>query len=155
MRLADNVAAMQDGGTIHHRHHQTPIPDPVSSQGLHPDQQQTLCHREFSASPLVSTFLSTVSQYKASIRHVSRSAIPPLDFASRNAALCEDKACQVCTFTKLAQDSVIRYKTLSGDKRLPFTSCTAWSAKRAECADLWHTLHTYNKGYAPPKNSPM
>ena len=125
MRLADDVAAMRGGGPIHRRRHQTlqPVPDPVSSQGLHPDRQQTLRasvrkavpRRVFSQSP-VSTFLSIVSRYQASVRHVSGSAILPSDFASRNAAPCEDEACQVCTFTKLAQDSdassdAHRYKT--------------------------------------------
>ena len=71
---------------------------------------EKLCRREFLASPRVSTFLSTVSRYQASVRHESGSAILPSDFASRNAAPCE--ACQVCTFIKLAQDSdAHQYKT--------------------------------------------
>ena len=71
---------------------------------------EKLCCGKFSASPLVSTFPSTVSRYQASVRHVSRSAILPSEFASRNAAPCEDKACQICTFTKLTQETH-RYKT--------------------------------------------
>ena len=55
---------------------------------------ERLCRGEFSASSRVSTFLSTVSRYQASVRHVSGSAILPSDFASRNAARCEDEACQ-------------------------------------------------------------
>ena len=46
---------------------------------------EKLCRGEFSASPRVSTFLSVVSRYQASVRHVSGSAILPSDFASRNA----------------------------------------------------------------------
>ena len=87
---------------------------------------EKLCRGEFSASPRVSTFLSTVSRYQASVRHVSGSAILPSDFSSRNAAPCEDEACQVCTFTKLTQESVVRHTStqdiLSGTKHLPFTS---------------------------------
>lgn len=45
---------------------------------------------EFSASPRASTFPSTVSRYSASVRHLFGSAILPSDFASRNAAPCED-----------------------------------------------------------------
>ena len=90
---------------------------------------EKLCRGKFSTSPRVSTFLSTVSRYQASVRYVSGFAILPADFASRNAPPCEDDACQVCAFTKQAQDSVVRRSSLqnilSGDERLPFTSCTA------------------------------
>ena len=44
---------------------------------------EKLCHGEFSASPRVSTFLSVVSRYQASVRHSSGTAILPSDFASR------------------------------------------------------------------------
>ena len=56
---------------------------------------EKLCRGEFSASPRVSTFLSVVSRYQASVRHVSGAAILPSDFASRNAAACENETCQV------------------------------------------------------------
>jgi len=58
------------------------------------------------------------------------------DFSSRNAAPCEDEACQVCAFTKLTQELVIRRTStqdiLSGNKHLPFTSRTAWLTTQAE-----------------------
>ena len=111
--------------------------------------------REFSASPRVSTFLSTVSRYQASVRHVSGSVILPSDFASRNATPCEDEACQICTFTKLTQDyavlSALIQDILSGDKRLPFTSRTAWLALQAECADLRRTGAHLQQGTRPSK----
>ena len=70
-----------------------------------------------------------MSRYQASVRHVSGSAILPSDFASRNAPPCEDEACQICAYTKLTQDSVVRNTSvqdiLRGDERLPFTSRTA------------------------------
>ena len=116
---------------------------------------EKLCRGEFSASPRVSTFLSTVSRYQASVRHVSGSAILPSDFASRNAAPCEDEACQICAFTKLTQDSVVRNASiqdiLSGDERLPFTSRTAWLAIQAECADLRRTRAHLQQGTRPSK----
>lgn len=96
---------------------------------------EKLYHGEFSTRPRVSTFLSTVSRYQASVRHVSGSAILPADFASRNAPPCEDDVCQVCAFTKQAQDSSLQ-NILSGDERLPFTSRTAWLTIQSECADL-------------------
>ena len=78
---------------------------------------------------------------------------PPSDFASRNAAPCE--ACQVCTFTKLAQHSVIRRTSiqdiLSGDECLPFTSRTDWSAIQAKRADLQHNRAHLQQGTCPSK----
>ena len=116
---------------------------------------EKLCRGEFSASPRVSTFLSTVSRYQASVRHVSGSAILPSDFASRNAAPCEDDACQVCTFTRLTQDSVIRRTSiqdiLSGNGHLPFTSRTAWLATQSECPDLRRTHAHLQQGTRPSK----
>ena len=97
----------------------------------------------------------SVSRYQASVRHVSGSAILASDFASRNAAPCEDEACQVSTFMKLAQDSVIRRASiqdiLSGDERLPFTSRTAWSAIQAKCANLRSTRAHLQQGTRPSK----
>lgn len=43
---------------------------------------EKLCRGEFSASPCVSTFLSVVSRYQASVRHVSGASILQSDFAS-------------------------------------------------------------------------
>ena len=69
---------------------------------------EKLCHGEFFASPRVSTFLSVVSHYQASVRHVPGAAIFPSDFASRNAAACENETCQVCSFISRTRDSVVR-----------------------------------------------
>ena len=87
---------------------------------------EKLCRGEFSASPRVSTFLSVVSRYQASVRHVSGAAILPSDFASRNAAACENETCQVCSFISRTRDSVVRAVSgqdiLQGNARLSFTS---------------------------------
>ena len=87
---------------------------------------EKLCRGEFSASPRVSTFLSVVSRYQASVRHVSGAAILPSDFASRNAATCEKETCQVCSFISRTRDSVVRAVSgqdiLQGNVRLSFTS---------------------------------
>lgn len=53
---------------------------------------EKLCRGEFSASPRMSTFLSVVSHYQATVQHVAGAAILPSDFASRNAISCEDMA---------------------------------------------------------------
>ena len=116
---------------------------------------EKLCRGEFSASPRVSTFLSTVSCYQASVRHVSGSAILPSDFSSRNAPDCEDLACQVCSFVKRSEDSVIRRSSmqdiLNGTVRLPFTSRTAWLAIQSEDSSLCHTHAHLVQGNRPSK----
>ena len=116
---------------------------------------EKLYQGEFSTRPRVSTFPSTVSRYQASVRHVSGSAILPADFASRNALPCEDDVCQVCAFTKQAQDSAVRRSSLqnilSGDERLPFTSRTAWLTIQSECDDLRRTHAHLQQGTRPSK----
>ena len=51
---------------------------------------------------------------------MSWSAILPWDFSSRNAAPCENAACQVCTFTRLTQSSIIRCTSIRD------IQCTQW-----------------------------
>ena len=116
---------------------------------------EKLCKGEFSASPRVSTFLSTVSHYQASVRHVSGSVIVPSDFASWNTAPCDNEACQVCTFTRPTQDSVTRRTSIQdilGDNgHLPFTSHTAWLATQSECPHLRPTHAHLLQGMHPSK----
>ena len=94
------------------------------------------CLGKFSASPRVSTFLSIVSRYQVSVRHVAGTAIHPSDFASRNAPPCEEEGCQVCSFIQHTADSVVRLtsvqEALDGTVHLPFTSRPAWLAIQAE-----------------------
>lgn len=116
---------------------------------------EKLCRGEFSASPRVSTFLSTVSRYQASVRHVAGSAILPSDFASRNAPDCEDVTCQVCSFVKRTEDSVVLrlsiQDVLTGAAKLPFTSRAAWLEIQSECADLRRTHAHLTQGTRPSK----
>ena len=116
---------------------------------------EKLCRGEFSASPRVSTFLSVVSRYQASVRHVSGADILPSDFASRNAAPCENDTCQVCSFITRTSDSVVRAVSvqdiLQGSVRLPFTSRPAWLAVQSECPDLRRTHAHLVQGTRPSK----
>ena len=77
-----------------------------------------------------------MSRYPASVRHVSGAAILPSDFASRNAAACENETCQVCSFISRTRDSVVRavsvQDVLQGNVRLPFTSRPAWVAVQSD-----------------------
>ena len=104
---------------------------------------EKLCRGEVSASPRVSTFLSVVSRYQASVRHVSGACILQSDFESRNAAPCDNETCQVCAFITRTRDSVVRavsvHDVLQGNVRLPFTSRPAWLAVQSECQDQRRT----------------
>ncbi|KAL2103187.1 hypothetical protein ACEWY4_000055 [Coilia grayii] len=116
---------------------------------------EKLCRGEFSASPRVSTFLSTASRFHVSIRHVAGAAILPSDFASRNPPDCADIACQVCSFVQRTQDSVVRLLSsddiLAGRTRLPFTSRAAWRSLQSECPDLRRTHAHLTQGTRPSK----
>ncbi|KAK3715326.1 hypothetical protein QZH41_001665 [Actinostola sp. cb2023] len=116
---------------------------------------EKLCRGEFSASPRVSTFLSTVSRYQATVQHVAGAAILPSDFASRDAPDCNDMSCQVCSFIKQTEDSVIGHLSvediLKGTSKLPFTSRAAWQSMQAECADLRRTQAHLTQGIRPSK----
>ena len=116
---------------------------------------EKLCRGEFSASPRVSNFLSVVSRYQASVRHVSGAAIFPSDFASRNAAACENDTCQVCSFISRTRDSVVRAVSiqdiLQGNVHLPFTSRPALVAVQSECPHLCRTHAHLVQGTRPSK----
>ena len=116
---------------------------------------EKLCRGEFSASPRVSTFLSTVSRYQASVRHLAGSANIPSDFASRNAPTCHDSTCQICAFVKHEEDSVVlrisAEDVISGNTKLPFTSRAAWAEVQSECADLRRTHAHLVQGTRPSK----
>ena len=87
---------------------------------------EKLCCGEFSASLRVSTFLSVVSRFQASVRYISGAAIFPSGFASRNAAACENEICQVCSLISRTRDSVVRAVSVQDVLQckvcLPFTS---------------------------------
>ena len=116
---------------------------------------EKLCRGEFSANLRASTFLSVVSHFQASVRYISGAAIFPSDFASRNAAACENKICQVCSFISRTRDSVVRAVSVQDVLQckvcLPFTSQPAWVAVQSECPDLRRTHAHLVQGTRPSK----
>ena len=72
---------------------------------------EKLCRGELSVNPRVSTFLSGVSRYQASVQHVSGSANVPSNLAIRNEPTCSDRHCRICTFIKRMEDSVVQHIT--------------------------------------------
>ncbi|KAK3096607.1 hypothetical protein FSP39_001634 [Pinctada imbricata] len=116
---------------------------------------EKLCRGEFSASPRVTTFLSTASRYCVSIRHVAGQSILPSDFASRNAPECTRPSCQICTFVSTTENSVVQQISvediLNESVRLPFTTRSAWNAIQTECSDLRRTAAHLKQGTRPSK----
>ncbi|XP_067660624.1 uncharacterized protein [Haliotis asinina] len=114
-----------------------------------------LCRGEFSTSPRVSTFLSVVSQYQATIDHLAGASNVPSDFASRNAPDCSDQSCQICSFIDTMEESVVRSTSVedivSGKVRLPFMTRTTWRSLQSECGDLRRTHAHLLQGTRPSK----
>ena len=118
---------------------------------------EKLCRGQFSSSPRVTTFLSTVSRYQISLRHLAGSSNLPSDFASRNAPHCDDPRCQICAFIMKAEDSVVRpisvQDVLSGSIALPFTTRSAWLQTQQECPDLRRVHSHLKQGTRPSKKA--
>lgn len=118
---------------------------------------EKLCRGQFSSSPRVTTFLSTVSRYQISLRHLAGSSNLPSDFASRNAPPCDDPRCQICSFILQAEDSVVRpisvQDVMSGSIALPFTTRSAWLQTQQECQDLRRVHSHLKQGTRPSKKS--
>ena len=116
---------------------------------------QKLCRGEFSASPRVTSFLTTVSRYQFSLQHLAGTANLPSDFASRNAPDCTEPNCQICSFVHESESSVVRgistQEVLDNTKRLPFTSRPAWSSVQNECPDLRRVCIHLKRGTRPSK----
>ena len=116
---------------------------------------QKLYRGEFSASPRVTTLLTTASRFQVDIRHLSGAVNIPSDFSSRNAPTCEEPKCQICTFIFQAEESVV-YKICVDDiakglGRLPFTSRAAWRSTQIDDPDL-RRVHAYlSQGTRPSK----
>ena len=110
---------------------------------------------EFSASPRVSTFLSTISRYCISVRHLAGSANLSSDFSSRNDPPCLDAACQICSFVSRMEEATVRHisvsDVMSGSCRLPFTGRQSWLTIQQDCADLRRTKAHLSQGTRPSR----
>ena len=116
---------------------------------------EKLCRGQFSASPRVTSFLSTVSRYQVSLKHLKGSANILSDFSSRNAPDCNEPNCQICKFIIQTEDSVVRSVSvndiLNNTKSLPFTTRSAWIDIQSECPDLRRTHAHLKQGTRPSK----
>ena len=116
---------------------------------------EKLCRGQFSASPRVTSFLSTVSRYQVSLKHLKGSANIQSDFSSRNGPECNEPNCQICKFIIQTEDSVVRSVSvndiLNNTKLLPFTTRSAWIDIQSECPDLRRTHARLKQGTRPSK----
>ena len=113
---------------------------------------EKLCRGEFSASPRITSFLSTVSRYQIYVRHLNGSVNILSDFASRNASECTEPHYQICSFITQLEDSVVRsvhiQDIIDNQTRLPFTTRSVWLAIQTDCPDLRRT-HAHLKQGTP------
>lgn len=114
-----------------------------------------LSRGQYSASPRVSTFLTTVSRYQVAIRHIAAAANILSDFSSRNASTCTETKCQICTFVSSLDDAVVRaidaHEIILGRSTLPFMNRTAWKLSQNECSDLRRVRAHLLQGTRPSK----
>ena len=118
---------------------------------------EKLCRGEFSNSPRITSFLSTVSRYQVLIQHLAGEANTPADFSSRNAPECTHPRCQICTFITSMEDSVVRSLSVSdiesGKVRLPYTSRPSWRQTQSESPDLRRVHAHLTQGTRPSKKA--
>ena len=116
---------------------------------------EKLSRGQFSASPRLTSFLSTVCRFQASIRHLAGKSNIPADFASRNAPECTHLTCQVCSYVHEQEEvSVFRIslaEIIRGSATLPYTSRPAWRDIQNECPDLRRTCAHLTQGTRPSK----
>lgn len=114
-----------------------------------------LCRGEFSNSPRITSYLSTVARYQAHIQHLAGAANIPSDFASRNAPECSNPSCQVCAFVARLEESVVHAVTvsdlISGKVNIPYCSRSSWRVTQAESPDLRRVHAHLKQGTRPSK----
>ena len=115
---------------------------------------EKLCRGEFSASPRVSTFLSSVSRYQASVRHIAGIANAPSDHSSRHPTECTDTKCQVCEFISAQEECVVLLSAtdvIEGKSKVPFTNRRFWLGVQSECSNLRRVHAHLKQGTRPSK----
>ena len=116
-----------------------------------------LSRGEFSASARLSSFLSTVFQYKAEILHIPGTSNLSSDYQSRNPVECKLPNCSVCKFVKDAMSSVVQSisveDVIQGRARIPFANRNTWKEVQEQCSDLRKVKGFRKQGTLPNKKS--
>ena len=103
----------------------------------------------------MSTFLTAVSRFHVSVRHLKGGANLPWDFSCHNAAPCNQPNCQICSFVAQVEDSVFQstsvHHVIKGNITLPFTTHSTWQSTQADDPDLRRTQAHLRQGTRPSK----
>ena len=114
-----------------------------------------LSRGEFSTSPRLTTFLSTLSHYRIKLKHIAGKKNIISDFASRNAIQCKG-SCQICKFVAKLENSVVNTVTVeeitTGKCPAPYANHAAWSKLQKECQTLKRVAQLLRTGTKPGKN---
>lgn len=115
-----------------------------------------LARGEFSSSPRVTTFLSTLSHYQVDLQHIPGKSNTFSDFASRNPVSC-DGSCQICSFIEEVEDSVVNSVSvtdiLSGGSSVPYASRGAWFTLQQDCESLRKVAKHLRHGTVPHRKA--
>ena len=118
---------------------------------------EKLSRGEFSVSARLCTFLSSVSRYGASVRHIAGHANLVSDYASRNPLECNSESCQICAFLKRTSESVVcnfvTEDVLQGRVNIPFTNRRSWKEIQGECSDIRKVIAHTQQGTKPNKKA--
>lgn len=118
---------------------------------------QKLKKGQFSSSARLSTFLSSVSRYQASVSHISGAANLPSDFSSRHPTKCDSASCQICGFIKEYSESVVHSLSvtdiLHGKVQVPYKNRKAWIEVQQGCPDLRKVFAFKKSGTEPAKKA--
>ena len=119
------------------------------------DAVKKLAKGEYSASARLCTFLSTVSRFGATVKHIQGDQNQLSDYISCNPVPCTNARCQVCSFIEEKMSSVVAAVSVSeildGQFKLPFTNKAAWVEIQSECSDLRNVLKYLKNGTTPGK----
>ena len=119
------------------------------------DAVKKLARGEYSTSARLCTFLSTVSRYGATVKHIQGNVNIVSDYISRDPVPCTNQKCQMCSFIKESLNSVVAAVTVAdimeGKYQLPFTNKSAWVEIQSECRDLSNVMKYLRSGTTPGK----
>ena len=97
----------------------------------------------------MSTYVSCVSRYQATVRHLAGSANVPSDFAIRNAATCDGPEWLICSFTRQLKECVVQRlctrDVINGDAN-PLFHQQSWVVINPERMLTWY------RGLDRPRN---
>ena len=166
--VAIGAALNHFGPYIQHSNHR---PQVLTDSKACVQAVEKLSRGEYSASARLGTFLSAVSRFQATVKHIKGTVNVTSDFISRNPVECHDKKCQICSFLRQSMESVVGAMSvesfleqsiesvcsvsvsdiIEGRVRLPFVNKRAWIGVQEQCADLRKVDKFLRNGTKPGK----